>query len=128
MFGNVLIKRTDGSEIPTPLLANAATAIRFKQIFGVDLLSKFANAQTETENGTKYEIDFIPELAYIMAMQAKQDRTALDKLNRTSFIDWLEQYDSFAFENAAEEIINVYVSNLPGSSEAKKNTGRQKGK
>ena len=120
-----MIERVDGSDTPTGLLANAATPYRYKQIFGEDLLTKFANAQGQADGKTVYEIGFIPELAFVMSLQAEKDPAKIDKTKKSDFYTWIEQYESFAFENASEEIINVYVGNLSGSSEAKKNSAQQ---
>ena len=124
MYKEVIIARSDGSDEPTPLLANAATPFRYKQIFGEDLLTLFANAESEEGGRKRYNIDFLPELAYVMAMQAKaknDKKVKLDTLNNSQFIDWLEQYDGLAIENACEEIIDVYLGNTRHGSEAKKN-------
>lgn len=126
MYKEVLIKRVDGQETPTGLLANAATPYRYKQIFGDDLLTKFTSAQTDAKAIS--EIGFIPELAFVMALQAEKDPSKIDKTKKADFFAWIEQFEAFAFENAAEEIINVYVGNLSGTSEAKKNSDQQSGK
>ncbi len=130
MFKDVYIQRVDYSnEEPTQLLANAATPLRYKHVFQDDLLTKIANAHTTDETGREiYQIDFIGELAFVMAMQADalSDKTIkLEKLNYEKYMDWLEQYDGMAFENAAEEILNVYVGNSVSESESKKNTDGQ---
>lgn len=129
MFKEISIQRVDGSDDTTPILANAATPLRYKHIFGDDLLTKFANAKTTDENGSeRYQIDFLGELAFVMAMQAAAltDKSIkLEKLNSDKFLDWLEQYEGMAIENAAEDILNVYLGNVGGSSEAKKNNEGQ---
>ena len=92
MFREVHIHRVNDDEL-TPLMANAATPRRYKQVFGDDLLTLFANAEKDTEDGGKvYKIDFIAELAYIMSMQAQaaDGKARLDKLNSNGFLDWLE--------------------------------------
>lgn len=129
MFKEVSIQRFDGSDKPTPLLANAATPLRYKHIFGDDLLTMFANARTVSEDGKEsYHIDFLGELAFIMAMQAAalSDKSVkLDKLNQDKYLDWLEQYDGMAIENASEDILGVYLGNVKTDSESKKNNEEQ---
>lgn len=130
MFREVYIQRVDYSnEEPTQLLANAATPLRYKHVFEDDLLTEIANAHKTDENGREiYQIDFISELAFIMAMQADalSDKTIkLEKLNYEKYVDWLEQYDGMAFESAAEDILNVYVGNAVSDSKSKKNTEGQ---
>lgn len=128
MYKEVFIDRVDGEQVATGLLANAATPYRYKQIFGEDLLTKFANAQTEVEGRAIYQIEFLPELAFVMALQAEKDPAKLDKVTRADFFAWIEQYESFAFETKADEIIDVYVRNMSGTSEAKKNSAKPKEK
>lgn len=130
MFREVYIQRVDYSnEEPTQLLANAATPLRYKHVFEDDLLTEIANAHKTDENGREiYQIDFISELAFIMAMQANalSDKTIkLEKLNYEKYVDWLEQYDGMAFESAAGDIMNVYVGNAVSDSKSKKNTEGQ---
>lgn len=127
MFREVLIERVDGSDTPTPLMANAATPRRYKQVFGEDLLTLFANAETDDENGKSYNIDFIAELAYIMNMQAlaADGKVKLDKLNPNGLLDWLEQFEGMAIEDAATDILNVYLGNTATASSAKKNSEEQ---
>lgn len=129
MYKEVMIERADGKDEPTPLMANAATALRYKQIFHNDLLTLFANAETEKDGAKYYNIDFLPELTFVMAMQAraKTDKgVKLDQLSLDNMIDWLEDYDSLAIENASREILSVYLKNTDSDSEAKKNNDEQK--
>lgn len=127
MFKEVMIERADGSDTLTPLMANAATSRRYKQVFGEDLLTLFANAETDDENGKAYHIDFLAELAYIMNMQAlaADGKAKLDKLNPNGLLDWLEQFEGMAIENAATDILNVYLANTATASTAKKNKEEQ---
>lgn len=126
MYGEVMIPRADGTQEPTPLLANAATPRRYKQIFHEDLLTLFANAESEENGHRRYNIDFIAELAFVMAMQAKakeDDTVKLEKLNEDKLLDWLEQYDGLAIENTSQEILDVYLGNTKTESKSKKNRG-----
>lgn len=128
MFRTIQIDTFDGSTKDVEFLANAATPRRYKAIFGNDLLQLFVDAKRE-ENGREiYSIDFIQELAFVMAMQAKaksDDKVKLDKLNENSFVAWLEEFDSMALENKASEIMSVYMGNMKTDSEAKKNIEEQ---
>lgn len=127
MYKEIMIARVDGKDEPTPMLANAATPLRFKQIFGEDLLTLFANAKSEEEGRMNYNIDFISQLAYVMAMQAKahDGKVKLEKLNMNGLIDWLEEFDSMSMENASQDIMDVYLGNMRVDSEAKKNKDEQ---
>lgn len=128
MYKTILIDRMDGKEEATEFLANASTPYRYKQVFGDDLLTKFSNAEREVDGRKTYNIDFLHELAYIMAMQAaavNDKAVKMDKLNMDTFLAWLDQFESFSIESRAEEIIGVYVRNMEGTSDAKKNNVEQ---
>ena len=92
----------------------------------MDLLSKFANAEKEIDGQKFYEVDFIPQLAFIMNMQASGQK--MDKVTEDQFFAWVEQFESFSFEQVADEVVSVYVRNMEGSSEAKKNSDRPNAK
>lgn len=106
-------------ESTVPMSANGATPIRYKHVFGKDLISEF---QTVGDNNNySIAIDTVSELAYIMAQSgAKED---MDKLNRASYITWLEQFEPFDITNAANEIIDLYMGNTQATSESKKKEG-----
>lgn len=123
MFAEIDLKRVDEQK-PTELLATAGTPYRYKQVFGNDLLTMFANAETKQDGKTVYDIAFLPELCYIMANQAaKNDKTSL-----SGFYTWVDQFESFAFEEKAEEIINVYLGSMKTTSDVKKNNVQPKEK
>lgn len=129
MYKEVSIARFDGKDEPTPMLANAATPLRYKHIFEEDLLTLFANAkQTDADGNERYSIDFLGELAFVMAMQAASltdKNVKMERLNQEQYINWLEQFDSMAIENASEDILNVYLGNTKTDSESKKNSDEQ---
>lgn len=129
MYKKITMINPKSEEIEVEFLANAATPLRYKSIFKRDLLTQFANAKIDGPDGTtSLNIDFLPELAFIMAMQAKaldDKEIKLDKLNENSLMDWLEGFDSFSFEDKAEEILDVYYGNSETTSESKKNKEEQ---
>lgn len=128
MFATIEMPLYDGTTKDVEFMANAATARRYKMIFGEDLLTKFTNAEVEKDGKKVYNIDFLPELSFVMAMQAQalsDNKLKLEKVNTNMFLDWLEQFDSMAIENNASELMSVYQGNVERSSEAKKNTGKQ---
>ena len=130
MFKTVTLQNYKGEDMKVEFLANAATPLRYKTIFRKDLLTQFANAKTEDEKAINLDVDFISELAFIMAMQAKalSDSTVkLDALSFEMYLKWLEQLDSFTIESNGTEIVSVYAGNTNTSSEAKKNTDQQSG-
>ncbi|MCR5404350.1 MAG: hypothetical protein K6E91_11120 [Butyrivibrio sp.] len=130
MFKSIKLQDYKGEDIEVEMLANAATPLRYKMMFRKDLLTQFANAKTEDGKAINLDVDFISELAFIMAMQAKalNDSTIkLDALSFEMYLKWLEQLDSFTIESNGSEIVGVYAGNNFTSSEAKKNTDEQSG-
>ena len=129
MYKSITLQNAKGEDVEIGFLANAATPLRYKNIFRNDLLTKFANAKKENEDGTvNFDIDFLPELSFIMAMQAKaadNKEVKLEKLSNNEFMDWLEGLDSFTIEENSEEILSVYYGNTDTTSEAKKNSDKQ---
>ena len=74
-----------------PMLANGATPIRYRMVFGKDIISEFQMA--EEDNGRISSS--ISELAYIMAMaaEAQEGKISMANLNQESFVDWLEKFE-----------------------------------
>lgn len=97
-----------------PMSANGATPIRYRMVFGKDLISEFQ----QVESNYSIAIDTISELAFIMAQAgAKAD---MDMLNRNAYVEWLEQFEPFDITNAAEQIVDLYMGNVQTTSEVKK--------
>lgn len=113
MYGEIKV-----GGINVPMIANAATPLRYKQLFGKDLLTEFRGVE---ENEAK-AVESIPELAFIMAMTAKSKdgKQDLSKLNLNLYMEWLEQFDPMDLPMASERIINLYLGNTVTSSEPKK--------
>lgn len=97
-----------------PMKANAATPIRFRQVFHKDILKEL----TEAEKNTALAMDSISQLAFIMAMSG--NGSDMSKLNEDTYIAWLEQFETFDLINASEAIVDVYLGNTPTTSDAKK--------
>jgi hypothetical protein len=123
MYKVISLKAENGNSMDVPFLANAATPFRFKAIFGKDLLVLF---QTCSNDGV-YDIDFVSQLAYTMAMQAEAKNNGRDMttLGMVDMIAWLEQFDGFEMLNKAKDIIEVYLGNSNTSSKEKKKVGKQ---
>lgn len=85
-----------------PMVANAATVIRYRQIFGKDLLLAFAKADTE--------MTFTGELAFVMAKQA--EKADMSRLNVESYIEWAEQFDALDLfaQESSEAIVDLFSS------------------
>ena len=97
-----------------PMSANGATPIRYRMIFGKDLISEFQNVN----NNYSIAIDTISELAFIMVKSA--EKADMDKLNKSAYVEWLEQFEPFDITNSANEIIDLYMGNEITTSEVKK--------
>ena len=113
----------DENPIEVAFTANAATPLRYKAIFNKDLLVLFQQSQ---DNG-KYDLDFVQELAFVMAMQAKAKKGEINigEVQKDDLLGWLEQFGGFEIFNAAEDIINIYMGNSITSSKEKKRARKQ---
>lgn len=123
MYKIVSMLAEDGSQLDVPFLANAATPFRFKALFGQDLLVLFQTCDT---NGI-YDIDFVSQLAFVMAMQAKAKAGGVDMstINKDSMMSWLEQFDGFTIYDKAKDILEVYLGGSEITSKEKKKARRQ---
>ena len=110
--------------INVPMLANAATPLRYKQFFHKDILKEMQGASEDSEKVT----GSMPELAFIMAMQAKSKAGLKDMnlLKEAEYIDWLEQFDPMDIPMAADDIVSLYFGNAMTEAEAKKKEEEQK--
>ena len=119
MYKVISMLTDDEQPIDVPFLANAATPFRYKALFGKDLLVLFQKSVT---NDGVYDIDFVSELAFVMAMQAKAKDGGVDlnTINRDSLLEWLEQFGGFELFNHANDIMNVYLGNTASTSKEKK--------
>ena len=97
-----------------PMLANGATPIRYKMVFGKDLISEFQNV----ESNYALAMDTISELAFIMAKAA--EKADMSKLNMETYIEWLEQFEPLDLTEASDGVVDIYLANSETSSEVKK--------
>lgn len=109
------------------LLANAATPIRYKMVFGEDIMVAFNQINSEKRD-TGEVLNITSQLAYIMNCQAEYDKKALSMVSKESYLEWLEDFGSMDFVNASEAIINTYLDTTGTSSKTKKGEGRPKEK
>lgn len=115
MYGEVKLLSSQGEERTIGMLATASTPIRFKQLFGSDLLGGIM------KDGA-FDLDVVSKLAYLMANQAAH--SDLKTLDMNKYIDWLDDFDSMAFMDTAQDILNVYIRSEKKSSQAKKGAAR----
>ena len=115
-----MITMLDADENPVDVefTANAATPLRYKSLFKKDLLVIFQQAQ----NNGAYDLDFVQDLAFTMAMQAKAKKNEIDfsALTDNDLLNWLEGFGGFEIFNAAMDIIDIYLGNAVSSSKEKK--------
>lgn len=109
------VVRIGGTDVP--MRANAATPIRYKQVFHKNIMPLFTGTIPEDEAE-----EMLMELAYVMACSAAAP--APEPLNYTyeGFVLWLEGFDALDFfvEETVTAIRNVYAGNLVTASELKK--------
>ena len=104
--------------VSIPMKATAATALRYRHVFGQDLLTEFQTVGEDTALG----MSAIQQLAFIMACAAdpKKDMT---KLNEEAYIEWLDNFEPLDFAEVAEDVVSLYVGNTESLSEVKKKAG-----
>lgn len=115
MYGKVNI---DGKELE--LCANAATAVRYRQVFRKNILSYFMGQEPAEESAA-----MVPELAYIMAKSA--EKADMNKLSFEDYCEWLEDFSGTAFmaDEAVNGIMAIYQGNEFPTDESKKKQDRQ---
>lgn len=108
-------------EMSIPMLANGATPIRYRMVFGKDIMSEFNQSQDDVVKASSS----LSELAFIMAKAAEafNEKKAMTMLNQESYVEWLEQFEPLDLVLASEDIINLYMGNGETLSEAKKKAG-----
>lgn len=97
-----------------PMITNATTSFRFKQIFKTDLLAVFSGRVSEGQE------EIVIQLAYVMAKQA--EKADMTRLNVETFYKWLEEFETVDFFNVTDDIMNLFAGANEGEAEAKKNT------
>lgn len=109
------------------LLANAATPIRYKMVFGEDIMVAFNQI-----NGNKRDegeiLDISSQLAFIMHKQATCNREELKGLTKEVYVDWLEEFGPMDFVNASKDIFDTYLGTTGTTSKSKNVASRQKEK
>lgn len=108
MTTEILIGKT-----PVKLCGNAATAVRYKQIFHKDLLMSFRAMSTED-----FDADIIKELAFVMQMQA--DGKDFKGITFDDYCEWLTQFEESEILTNAADIINTWMTNTQTMTKAKK--------
>lgn len=101
-------------EKDVPMLSNAATPYRYKQMYGMDLMNEMSKLD---ENKPTEAIEVVEQLAFIMSKAA--EKADMNMLNMEMYYDWLEQFDSDDMINAFKDIVTLYIGNIKTSSKSK---------
>lgn len=106
-----------------PMKANAATPIRYRQVFGKNLLPFFIGKASDEDAA-----EMIGELAYIMSASA--NGTDMTKLSYDGYVEWLEGFDPMDFvdANTVTALVNLYQGNEESQTEVKKSPDQPSGK
>lgn len=112
MYGEIKMKDISGVEKTVPMMANAATLIRFKQLFHCDLMAGIVSPDGN------FDIDIVSKLGFIMAKQAA--KADMNALTFDKYVEWIEEFDSMTFLETCNQIFGIYFNSRENSSEAKK--------
>lgn len=125
MYKELELRDFEGNKKSVFLLANAMTAIRYKQLFKIDLMQEFGSMMKASKmndaDATEYlgdRVEMLQRLAFIMHSAAM--REDMNKLTLEGYYEWLEPFDAMTFYEHGEDIIGVYMSQKKASSKAKK--------
>ena len=105
-------------ETAVTLRASAATPIRYKALFGSDLIKDLNSINDSGEN-----IDSISQIAYVMALQGVGSDFTVASID--TFFSWLDQFEATAIINAGAEIMDIYNKGAQTTSVSKKKNVRR---
>ncbi len=117
MFREIKLLTTDG-EKSFPMLANGATAVRYRQVFHTDLIAgvtKFSRLNVEPD---KVDFELPGKLGYIMNSAA--EKKDMNTLSEDGYMEWLEQFEGDTLWSANGPIMEIYLVNQTAASEGKK--------
>ena len=152
MHAVITMQMADGTESDVHFTANGATALRFRQVFGRELIESIKNiidrlgaknVATLMQGGvddmslesltpeqlnaviavvTSGETNTISQLAYIM--NASAEKKDMRALDMESWLDWMEQFETMEFYTHAMDFIMLYMNNRMTTSIPKKKEDR----
>lgn len=146
MHKDIMMQMSDGTERSVSFVANGATSLRYRMIFGRELGDDIARILTALQasegvevNADSDEVDVDQlkkmislidsgemqaayQLAYIMnaTAEGKNMRT----LDDDSYFDWLEQFEPMELLMHSTDVIGLYLNNRATSSTPKKKEDR----
>lgn len=98
---------------PVMMCGNAATPIRYKQVFHQDLL-RTVRAMTADD----FDVDALMQLAYIMSQQAAG--ADFRAVTFDMFCDWLAQFEQADILDKVGEILTLWMQSADTTVKGKK--------
>lgn len=157
MRENITLRTAEGGEKTLSFLATATTSIRYRNLFGTELMEDLismlsgmddmtlAKVMKLAQSGEDISLDNAdPETLKALlsiagngglasaqklayVMNMQAEKSDMNNLTMDSYLEWLEQFDSKAFLENAMDFMGLYIGNKQGTSIPKKNTGQQTG-
>ena len=101
-----------------PMLAMASADVDYWHIFHEDPIK----LQTAKDLDEGDMIIFIQKMGFVMAKFAEfKNRKEMAKLNEDSFLEWLDQFDTFSIYQILPELIDLWGMNIKTTVPARKN-------
>lgn len=98
-----------------PMMANGATPFWFNQIFKED----FFEASKDFTDDAK-AVNIFTKIAYVMALQASDDKKQIKKGSEAGFLDWLADFGTMDIQNALPDVVDLYTGQTEGTAVPKK--------
>lgn len=157
MRENITLRTAEGGEKILPFIATATTSIRYRNLFGTELMEDLtsmlsgmddmtlAKVMETAQSGEEIRLeDADPETLKALlsiagngglasaqklayVMNMQAEKSDMNGLTMDSYLEWLEQFDSTAFLENAMDFMGLYIGNKQGTSIPKKNTVQQTG-
>ncbi len=123
-----IVKKIDIDGVEVAFKASAAIPRIYRLKFQRDIYKDIAvleksisEADPEASGLDTFSLEMFENIAYIMAKHA--DANIPDTVE-----DWLDQFNTFSIYQVLPELIELWGLNIKTDSEAKKNSGKVKGK
>ena len=120
MYREITLQMNDGREKTFGFLATGATSMRYRMVFGEDMIIGLLNLMN---GGTSADTTASDRLAFIMNAQA--ERKDMTKLSLESFIEWADQFDGGTLNDHMNDFVGMYFNQRKTTSTAKKEAARQ---
>ena len=117
MYKEIQMLTTEGVKA-VPMLANGATAIRYRQVFHRDLMRDMIRYAHMNDDPDHVDWDMPGKLGFILASHAAGKD--MGKLTEEDYIDWVEQFEGDTLWTCGQQIVEIYSANQTQTSTAKK--------